>query len=135
MEREIAELTGRNQHEIITYKHEIDEQKRDIYAIRDELRKKHQELERVTEDFEAMKAVLKKHQTNLADMEIVHQKYVQEAHREVVNLKLKVETATSELQAKVSQVKQYTKENDTLKQEIQKLKQQVTGQCVLLCVF
>ena len=129
MEREIARLTGRSDHEIAAYQHEIDEQKRDKHVVRDELQKKHQEFERVTEDFEAVKAELKKHQTNLADLEIVHQRYVQEAQKEVADLKVKVERATSELQAKTSQVKQYAKENDTLKQDIQKLKQQVTVLC------
>ena len=118
MEREIARLTGRSDHEIATYKHEIDEQKRDTHFVQDELRKKHLELESVRKDLEIAKVQLKKHQTNLADVEIVHQKYVQEANKKVADL-------TSELQAKASQVKQYAKENDTLKQEIQKLKQQV----------
>ena len=118
MEREIARLIGRSDHEIATYKYEIDEQKRDTHFVRDELQKKHLELESVREDLKAAKVQLKKHQTNLADVEIVHQKYVQEASKKVADL-------TGELQAKASQVKQYAKENDTLKQEIQKLKQQV----------
>ena len=119
MENQIVQLTGRSGHELATYKHEVDELKRDKQAVQDELRKKHQELESVT-------AELKKHQTILADLEIVHKKCVEESNKEVANLKVKAEAATSELQAKASQVKQYAKENDTLKKEIQQLKQQVT---------
>ena len=62
MEREIARLTGRSDHEIATYKYEIDEQKRDKHIVQDELRKKHQELESVREDLEAAKGELKKRQ-------------------------------------------------------------------------
>ena len=134
MEREIARLTGRSDHEIAAYKYEIDEQKRDKHIVRDELQKKHQELENVREDLKAAKVELKKHKTNLSDLEIVHHKHVQEAYEKVADLKWKVETATSELHAKASQVKQYAKENDKLHQEIQKLKQQVIVLCVLLCV-
>lgn len=127
LEKEIDRLTGRSGHEKVTFKHEIDELKRDKLAIRDELQRNQQELETAKEDLETVKAELKKHQTVLVDLETVHQKRVQE----VADLNVKAETAMSELQAKASQVKQYAKENDTLKQEIQKLKQQV----IVLYVF
>ena len=128
MEKKKAQLTG---HEGATYKHEIYELKQDKQVLKEELHKKHKEIEKVTGDFWAIKADLKKYQTVLADLEIVHKKHVQAARTESKNLKQIAEDAMSDLQAKTSQVKQYAKENDALKKEIQKLKHQV----IVLCEY
>ena len=104
MQRRLSQLEGRTAHERATYNHEVDELERCRDAIREQLRIKDQELLCVTEE-------LRKHKQILSELELVHQRRIQEVREE--------------LQAKASQVKQYAKENETLKQQKRQLKEQV----------
>lgn len=104
MEKRFVQLEGRSGHERATYAHEVGELERDNEVIKEQLRARDQELQKVKKELE-------KHKCNLADLEVIHQKHVVEAKNDLL--------------AKASQVKQYAKENETLKQQCGKINQQV----------
>ena len=84
-------------------------------AIKGELGSTYQELQ-------STKRELQRHKEILADFEIIYQKRTQDATMDIVHLNEQVAAAEREQQAKASQVKQYAKENNRLKQEIEQFK-------------
>ena len=104
MERKIARLEGRSGHEKALLKHEVGELERDKDTILETLQAKDRELQ--------------KHKQVLNDLEVIHQRRAQEASEEIEQLKSQVSQSKSDLQAKASQVRQYAKENEKLKQQV-----------------
>ena len=104
MEKELLQLKSRTGLERATLERELGELEEDKCAIKEQLQNRDQELQEVKKELE-------KHKQILADLEVVHQKRMTETQREH--------------QAKASQVKQYAKENESLKQQNGVIKKQV----------
>ena len=121
MEKTMVQIEGRTDHEKSALILEIGNLKTDRDVLKEELRKKDQEpgelnrdrdvvreeLRKKDQDLQIANEELKKHQRILTDLEKVSQK-----------LTLELQEVKSEHQAKVSQVKQYAKENEKLKKQV-----------------
>ena len=111
MEKEIAHLKGRSSHEKAELKLEVDQLERDKDTYKEVLQDKEHKLRVATIELE-------KHKKVLHDLETVHSRHVQEAGKQIRELASQASQAKSKLQAKVSQVKQYSKENEKLKLQV-----------------
>ena len=103
-----------SEHEKAAYDDEIQSLKEKSKTMREVLQDKDDKLHVAT--FE-----LYKHKSILADLEVVHQKHVQEASKlenEHQRYVLKINTLESELHAKSIQVKQYARERETLQKQV-----------------
>ena len=117
---EMSHFRGRSGRQRASYQRELEREKMEL--------KNQMELKHLTTERE-----LQKHKTNLADLEIFHQKCMQEIQKDMVHWREQAEVAQRELQAKASQVKQYAKENKKLKEDIEQLRQ-CDVRTVLYCI-
>ena len=118
MEKEIAQVKGLSEQQVAAYIQENNELREYQHTTREQLQCRDQELQ-------VVKRELQKHKQNLADLEIVHQKLADESGKELGKWRSQAVKAQSQLEGKASQVKQYAKENDKLKQKAEHLKLQV----------
>lgn len=108
MEKKMTQIQGLSGHEKAAMELEVDELKKDKDTILKQLRIRDEELQTATKQLQSHKQIL-------SDLELVHQRRIQEASKEIVQLKSQIK---SEQQAKASQVRQYAKENETLQQQV-----------------
>ena len=104
LQKKVVQLESLTGHERAGYQHEMVELERDSQAIKERLQKTDQELQR--------------HKQILTDLEIVYQRHVQEASKDLDHWRNQADSRQEEVQAKSSQVKQYAKENEKLKQQV-----------------
>ena len=104
LQKKVIQLEGLTGHERVGYQHEIAELKRDYQAIKEKFHETDQQLQ--------------SHKQILADLEVVHQRHVQEANKDLFHWKDQAGSRQQEVRAKSSQVKQYAKENEKLKQQV-----------------
>ena len=93
MEKKVAQLKGQLEQERSAYRHETNEK---------------------TLDYDVMKNQLAEHQQSMSTIELVNEKL----HQEVQAARGECQRLQEETQAKSSQVKQYAKEVDRLKKQV-----------------
>ena len=128
MEKEIAQLKGLSSHEKAELEHEVGELEKYKDTYKEALQDRDKKLRFATDELE-------KHKKILHDLETVHSRHVKKSGKQIQELTSQVSEAKSELQAKVSQVKQYSKENEKVKGKNEYLKLQVHVHVGFQCAY
>ena len=100
MQKELVQRKNLFEQEKAAYNLQIENVNERLQTTKEVLQEKDEQLQRVTKELE-------RHKNILADLEVVHQKHVQEASK-----------LQNEQHTKATQVKQYAKENEKLKQQV-----------------